>query len=104
GGGRRERAMPEPYEIEAALIAQRGVIEDFVRLHVEKAEAHGAVSHDAFEVPHSTATAEFLGRIERHHLVAALPNTVARRIDAESDAVPQGPNANQPVELIAARR
>ena len=53
----REGAMPEFAEIGSAGIAMARGGEDLLRLHIEEAEPHGAMSHDAFEVADTAAAA-----------------------------------------------
>ena len=51
GGGGGEGAVPEFDEVAAAGVAGFGGGEDFFRLHVEEAEAHGAYPHVADQSP-----------------------------------------------------
>src|SRR5579863_10119713 len=78
-----------------------GVFENLFRLQIEKTEAHGAVTHDAFQMPAASAAAVFFARIERHYYVSAFPDAFVPGIDAEADAVAEGPDADKPVQLAA---
>src|SRR5271170_5301396 len=80
------------------------VFENFIRLQVQKTEPHGSMPHDAFQMPTAAAAAVLFARIERDHHVATFPDAFVRRVDAEADAVPEGPYADQPVELPARGR
>src|ERR1700678_399657 len=51
-GGRSQCAMPELHEFHATLVALSRVLEYLIRLHVQKAEAHRAVPHDALQMSH----------------------------------------------------
>src|SRR5438552_4170574 len=101
--GRRQCAMPQAHKVRAPLIACLRGLEDLVWFHIEKSQAHGSMTHDAFQVATSTATAEFFVRIERDYGVAALPNPFRVRVSSEADSVAKRPNANEPVELTARR-
>src|SRR5262249_7831112 len=78
GRSRRQGAMPEQHEFATALIARRRFGKDFFGFQIKKAQAHGAVAHDSFEVAHTAATAKLLLRIERDNRMA--PFTDARDI------------------------
>src|ERR1035438_3016477 len=91
----QEKAVPKLEKLAGPWIALPRRHEDFLRFHVQKTEAHGAMAHDAFQVPDAAAAAvAFLG-VERDHHVARLPNSVVVRMAAESDTVAQVPDANQ---------
>ena len=75
--------------------------EDLFRLEVEEAHAHGAIAHDAFEMAHAAATAEALLGIEGDGDVAALPDAFDIGPAAVADAVADGPDAGELVELAA---
>src|SRR5580658_5581011 len=66
-----------------------------------EAQAHGAVTHDAFKMADTAAAAEFLFWIERDHCVATLPDALDIRPAAVTDAVADGPDAGKLVELAA---
>ncbi len=104
-GRGRQRAMPQNGEFGAArILARSRGGEDFLRFHIEEAEPHRAMAHDAFEVPQATAAAEFFVRIESHDDVAAFPDAVCCRIASEADSVPESPHPNQIVELAVRGR
>src|ERR1700683_3369508 len=50
--GRSQCAMPELHEFHATLVALSRVLEYLIRLHVQKAEAHRTVPHDALQMSH----------------------------------------------------
>src|SRR5579863_10094323 len=52
--------MPEGDELRAARVARSRVLEDFFRLHIEEAQAHGAMAHKALEVADAAAPAVIL--------------------------------------------
>src|SRR5437016_98727 len=52
-----QRAVPQSHEVRAALIAVLRGFKNFVRLQVEETEPHGAMTHDAFQVPAPAAAA-----------------------------------------------
>src|SRR6266568_3377783 len=96
-------AMPQIDEFAATRIALLGVRKNFFRFEVEKAHAHGAVAHDAFEVAYSAAAAEaFLG-VEGHGDVAALPDTFDIGPAPVADAVADGPHTGELIELASGR-
>src|SRR5437764_5356382 len=99
--GGSKRPVPQLHKIDATLVAGLGLLKNLVRFEVEKTQPHGAVSHNAFEMSHAAAPAVFFTRIERHHRVAAFPDTIAIRIHAEADAMSERPDAHVPVELTA---
>src|SRR5438105_15893573 len=96
--------MPESYEISAALVPRLSRLENLVRFHVEKAQSHGAMAHDAFQMAPSAAAAILLVRVEGNHGMAALPHAFDLRIQAEADSVAQRPYPDQPVEVPPTRR
>ena len=63
GGCSSQRIVPELYEFDAARIAFVGVVEDFIRLHIQEAQAHGPITHDAFQMARSTTAAVTLAGI-----------------------------------------
>src|SRR5580692_3796542 len=93
--------MPQFDELHAARITALGIFENFFRLKVEKTKAHGAMAHDALQMPASAAAAVFFSGIERDHHVAAFPDAFVPGINAEADAVTEGPDTGKPVELSA---
>ena len=76
-----------------------GGFEDLFGFHVEEAQAHGAVAHDAFHVAASAAAAEALFVVERDDGVAALPDAMGERVATVADADAEGPDADHAVEL-----
>ena len=94
-----QRAMPQLDELHTALVALLRILEHFVRLHVQEAQAHGALAHDAFQMAHAAAAAIAFARIERHHHVAAFPDAFAPRINSKADAVAERPDANEAVQI-----
>src|SRR5207244_2054007 len=94
GRGRRQCTMPQAYEVRAPLIARLRGLENLVRFHIEKPQAHGAMTHDAFQMATSAATAELFVRIERDYGVPAFPNAFRARVPPEADSVAERPNAN----------
>src|ERR1035437_886342 len=99
--GRGQGTMPQVHELAAPLVALLGLREYFFRLAVKKTHAHGAVSHDAFQVTHAAASAKALLGVERDGDVAALPYAFDIRPPAVADAVADGPHAGEAVELTA---
>src|ERR1700687_1925617 len=104
GRGCRQRAMPQLNELDAARIAFVGIVEDFIRLHVHKAQAHGAIAHDTLQMPASTAAAISLARVERNDDMTAFPDAFLPGINPETDTVAEGPDADQPVKIAARGR
>ncbi len=98
-GGRGQRAMPQLDELDATLVPFPRILEHLVRLHIQEAQPHGAVAHDALQMAHAAAAAIALARIQRHHHVAAFPNSFAPRINAKADAVAERPDANEAVQI-----
>ena len=94
-GGGSQRTVPEADEGDGAGLVVPRREEHFFRLQIEKAEANGAVAHDAFQVSHAAAAAIALLGVERNHGVATLPNAFAARVPAEADAIAQVPDAHQ---------
>src|ERR1700761_6478154 len=88
-------------EVYAALVAFLCRRENFIRFQVEEAKAHGAMTHDAFEVAASSTAAVVLLGIERDDGMAALPGAVGVGIAPEANAIADGPDADEPVELTA---
>src|SRR5690242_14971663 len=103
-GGSRECPVPQFDEIYAALLALFGMVEDFLRLKIHEAEAHGAMAHDSFEMSLPSATAELLFAVQADNGVPALPNAIHERIAAKADAIAQSPDTYEPVEVAARRR
>src|ERR1700736_813385 len=96
--------MPQVDELAAALIPFFRGGKHFFRFPVEKAESHGAVAHDALEMPQASAAAEaFLG-IKCDGDVTAFPNALNVGPAAISNAVADGPHTRELVELAASRR
>ena len=72
-----QRLVPQLLELHAAWIAPvLGGLEDLFRLHVQKAQPHRAVAHDAFQVSAPSAAAVVLFVVERDHHVATLPDAL----------------------------
>src|SRR5580658_7284653 len=92
GGGGSQSLVPQLDELLAAAVALARVGEDLVGLEVEEAQAHGAMSHDAFEVPLAAAAAVVLLGIESDDGVSPLPWALGVREAAEADAVADGPD------------
>ena len=90
-------SMPELQELAGAVISVAGGDEDFLWLHIQKSQAHGAVAHDAFEVSDAAATAVALLGVERDDHVARLPDAVVVRMAAVADAVTEVPDAHEVV-------
>jgi len=65
---------------------------DLLGLHVQEAEAHGAMPHDAFHVSAAAAAAVAFVIVQRNHSVAALPHTFRERIASVSDADAERPD------------
>ena len=93
-------------EFEAALVAaltgggvDPGMLEDLFGLHVEEAQAHGAMAHDAFDVAAASAAAEAFFFVERDDGVAALPDALCEGVAAVADADAESPDADHGVEL-----
>ena len=97
GGGGGKGAVPEFGEVDAAGVAGFGLREDFLRLHIHKAQAHRPLAHNAFKVAFAAAAAEMLFRVERYHRMAGFPETVAEGIAAITNAGAESPNSNQAV-------
>jgi hypothetical protein len=74
GRGGAQAAMPEAHKIHATGVPLLGCGKNLLRLHVEEAEAHRAVTHDAFQVSSSPAAAVGLFGIERDYRVTAFPH------------------------------
>src|SRR5580704_3908750 len=91
-GGRGQCAMPELHEFHATLVAFPRVLKYLIGLHVQKAEAHRAVPHDALQMPNPSAAAIAFARIQRDHYVAAFPDPWTGRINSKADAVAQSPH------------
>src|SRR5690349_18241205 len=90
--GSRQRAVPQPDEFERTpvVVARRG--EYFFGLHIQEAQAHGPVAHNAFQVAHAAAAAEALLGIERYHHVACFPDTLVVWTAAETYPVAEIPD------------
>src|ERR1700744_5458505 len=94
-------AMVALHEFHAPLITLFRGGEDLVRFHVEEAQTHGAMPHDAFEVTASPASAIVLLGVERDDGMSAFPWAVRVRIASEAYTVADGPYADKAVELAA---
>ena len=99
-----EGFVPEVDEVFAAcgvfrLAALACGGEDLFGLHVEEAEAHGAVAHDALDMSASAAAAEFFLIVERDGGVTALEDSFGEGVAAVADAYAEGPDADEVVEL-----
>ena len=101
GGAGGEGAMPQVDEIAAAGIAFFGMRENFFGLEVEEAHAHGAIAHDALKMADAAAAAEALLGIESDGDVAAFPNALDVGPATVANAVANGPDAGELVELTA---
>src|SRR6516164_1217095 len=88
----------------AALIALVRIFEDFFRFHIEESKPHRAIAHDAFEVPHSPASAVALLRVERYGDVPALPHAIHVWPAAISNPIAERPHTRELVELAARGR
>ncbi len=49
--------------------------------------------------PTPAAAAIAFARIERHHHVAAFPNSFASRVDSKADTVAESPDADEPIQM-----
>src|SRR5260370_26645698 len=94
GGGGGERAMPKLDEFVGTRIALAGRSEDFLGFHIEEAQPHGPVPHDAFQVSRAAAGTEALLGIQRYYGVAELPDAIAAGISPEADPVAQVPDSD----------
>ena len=104
GGCGGEGAMPQIDKLAAALVALLGVGEDFFGLEVEEAHAHGAIAHDAFKVTDAAASAVALLGVEGDGDVAAFPYAFDIGPAAIADAVADGPDAGELVQVGRAWR
>src|SRR3978361_936945 len=77
-----------------------GGFENFCSLHIEEAQAHGTMTHDAFEMAATTAAAVVLLVVKGDDGVAALPYSFSEGVYAVADAGANGPHANKAVELV----
>ena len=96
-----QRQVIQLDEVGAALVALACGGEDLVGLQIEKSEPHGAVAGDALEVSAPAAGAVFLLGIEGDDGMATFPGALGIWITPEADAVADGPDADQTVELAA---
>ena len=83
------------HELGAALVALLRGGEDLVRLQIQEAQAHGAMAHDAFQVPDAAAAAEFSLGSSETTMWPPSQTPSACGIAPEADAVAQGPDADQ---------
>ena len=104
GGGRGQRAVAEGQKFGATRVPVGGVRENLFGLEIQKAHPHRAVPEDALEVATAAAATEIFFGIQRHHGVAAFPNSFGPRIAAEADAVAEGPHTNESMKLVTRRR
>src|SRR5579859_6715300 len=93
--------MPKVDEFTATIIAFFGLGENFFGFEVEESHAHGAVTHDAFEVANASAAAEFFFWIESDGDVSTFPHAFDIRPAAVANAIADGPDAGELVELAA---
>src|SRR6185437_13432916 len=101
GGGGGKSAMPELDKLAAAAIALPGMSEDFFGFHVQKTHAHGAVAEYPFKVADTAAAAVAFFGIEADDDVPTFPHAFDVRPTAVTDAVADGPDAHQFVQLAA---
>src|ERR1700688_4704726 len=99
GGGRRstQTAVPETHEVHATSVTFLGSGKNFLRLHVEEAQTHRAVTHDSCQVSPTAAAAIGLLGVEGYHHVTTFPHAFGVGISAESDTVTNGPNPDQAI-------
>src|ERR1700742_2900338 len=90
--------MPEADEVHAAGVTLLRGCEDFFRLHIEEAQAHGPVAHDAFEVASAAATAVSFFGVECDHHVAAFPYAFGIREASKANAIAQRPDPDEAIE------
>src|SRR6185437_11048822 len=100
-GCRGESVMPQLDKFSASGVTLLGLGEDFLGLEVKKTHAHGAIAHDAFQVADAPASAKALLGIERDGDVSALPDPFDIRPAAIANAVADGPNAGEFIQLAA---
>src|SRR5580692_2041551 len=91
-------AVPQVNKLATACVAVFGIGKDLFWLEIEKAQAHGAISHDALEMTDAAASAVALLGVERHRDVPTLPHTLGVRPAPVPNAVSDSPNAGELVE------
>src|ERR1700722_5069776 len=96
--------MPQLHELDATLVALPRILKNLVGLHVQEAQPHGPLAHDALQMADAAAAAISFAGIERHHYVTAFPNSVAARIDSKSDAIAERPDADKAIQISVRRR
>src|SRR5439155_14749534 len=94
-----QRAVPELHKRLAAVFAGPRVLKHLLRLHIQKAEPHGPLPHDALKVSAASTAAKLLFGIERHDGVPTLPSPFGPREPSKSDSLTERPHPAQPVEL-----
>src|SRR5205085_12606765 len=96
--------MPVFDKLDATFVARARVREDLFGFEVEKAPAHRAMAHHAFEMARAAAVAKALFRIERDDRVPALPDALRLRVAPEADAAADRPDANNAIEMTERHR
>src|SRR6266702_1605503 len=86
-------------EVCTADITLLSRLKNLIWFHIEEAPTHGAVSGNAFQVSASATSAVILFGVERDNHVAALPWPFCRRMATEADAVANGPDMDQSIQV-----
>src|SRR5450755_4643855 len=102
GGDRGgQRPVPEQAKLDTARVFARcGQGKHFFRLQIQKAQTHGTVAQNAFQVASPTAAAEGFVVVQGDYAVTGLPNASGYRIVAKPDADAQGPDAGELVHAL----
>src|SRR5205085_12598729 len=96
--------MPVFDKLDATFVARARLREDLFGFEVEKAPAHRAKAHHAFEMARAAAVAKALFRIERVDRVPALPDAFRLRVAREADAAAERPDAYKAIDMTERRR
>src|SRR6266853_364644 len=102
-GGSGESAVTQGHEFLAARITSTGVFKNFFGFEIQKTQAHGAASENAFQMSAAATAAEIFFWIESDDRVAAFPDAFTGREAAETDAVAERPHADEFVQLALRR-
>src|ERR1035437_7656385 len=91
--------MPQLLEVATSRIASFRRFKHFFRLHIQKAQTHRPMPHDALQMASPPAPAEVLLVVQRDYGVATFPNALRPRIAPIPDADSKRPNAHHGIQL-----